>query len=238
MDFVTAANADGAIPMGGLILSNGTIYGTTSAGGAGGKGAIFSVGTNGLGFTVLHNFSTTDSLTGTNSDGASPCATLTLSSSVLYGTASAGGTNASGTVFSVKTNGTQFQTIYAFTAVDSSTGTNRHGAFPVAGVLVVGNSLYGTAFAGGPGGMGTVFGMPIPLPPSIITNIIRNVNGNVTFFFVGGANSSNVIQATTNLASPSWQNVSTNMADVNGAWQFTDSNATQFPVRFYRSFSF
>jgi hypothetical protein len=42
----------------------------------------------------------------------------------------------------------------------------------------------------------------------------------------------------TNLVSPSWQNLSTNKADAGGIWQFTDTNAPQFPARFYRSFSF
>jgi uncharacterized repeat protein (TIGR03803 family) len=238
LDALAATNGDGALPSGGLVVSNGTLFGTTIAGGTGGKGVVFSVGTNGIGFTVLHHFSATDSLTRTNADGTSPCAELVLSDGQLYGTASAGGANASGTVFRVNTNGTQFQTIYAFTVVNSSTGTNRDGAFPVTGILPLGNSLYGTTFSGGPGGMGTVFSMTIPLPPAVITNIISNVNGSVALYFLGSANSTNVIQALTNLVSPAWQNLSTNKADANGAWQFTDTNAPQFPARFYRSFSF
>jgi len=236
LDPLAATNGDGAFPFGGLVLSNGMLYGTTIAGGTGGKGVIFSVGANGLGFSVLHNFSATDALTGTNVDGASPCAALALSSNVLYGTASAGGANASGTVFSVNTNGTQFQTIYAFTAVNSSTGTNRDGAFPVAGVLPLGNSLYGTTFGGGPGAAGTVFSLPLPLPPALVTNIVQNLNGSVTLFFLGSPNSTNVVQVAANLAPPVvWQNVSTNVADAGGAWQFTGTN--QFPVQFYRSYS-
>jgi len=236
LDALAATNGDGAFPFGGLVLSNGTLYGTTLAGGTGGKGVIFSVGTNGFGFAVLHNFTATDSLTGTNTDGASPCAALTLSSNVLYGTASAGGANASGTVFFVSTNGTQFQTIYAFTAVNSSTGTNRDGAFPVAGVLPLGNSLYGTTCGGGPGAAGTVFSLSLPLPPALITNIVRNLDGSGTLFFLGSPNSTNVIQAATNLAPPVvWQNLSTNVANAGGAWQFTGPN--QFPVEFYRSYS-
>ena len=113
LDPVTATNTDGAFPSSGLVLSNGILYGTTLAGGTGGKGVIFSIGVDGSGFAVLHSFSATDPATGTNLDGASPCATLALSGSVVYGTASAGGGGASGTVFSVSTNGAQFQTLYA-----------------------------------------------------------------------------------------------------------------------------
>jgi len=238
LDPLSATNADGAFPFSGLVLSNGVLYGTTLAGGTGGNGVIFSIGADGSGFAILHSFSATDPLTGTNLDGASPCAPLALSGGNLYGTASAGGANASGTVFSVNTGGTRFQTLYAFTAMDPSTGTNRDGALPVAGLLPLGRALYGTTFSGGPGGAGTVFNVAIPYPPAWITNIVQNANGSVTLYFLGGPNSTNVIQAATALRPPdSWQNISTNTADGGGFWQFTDPTASQFPMQFYRSFS-
>jgi uncharacterized repeat protein (TIGR03803 family) len=238
LDPLMATNTDGAFPSSGLVLSNGILYGTTLAGGTGGKGAIFSIGTNGLGFAVLHSFSATDPLTGTNLDGASPCAPLVMSGGSLYGTASAGGASASGTVFSINSNGTQFRMIYAFTAMDPVTGTNRDGAFPVAGLLPLGNSLYGTAFGGGPGGEGTVFSLSLPVPPAVITQIVHNPNQSVTLSFLGGPGSTNVIQATTVLGpSALWQNISTNQADLIGFWQFTDSTAILFPFKFYRSYS-
>jgi uncharacterized repeat protein (TIGR03803 family) len=237
MDSVTATNSDGAIPFGGLVLSNDTLYGTTFAGGQGGRGTIFSIQTNRLGFMVLHHFSATDPSTGTNADGAAPCATLTMSGNVLYGTASAGGTGASGAIYSVKTDGTQFKTHYSFAPLNSSTGTNSDGAFPVAGLLIVGNSLYGTAFSGGPGSVGTLFRLPIGTSPAIITKIILNPDRTVTLFFLGAPGSTNIIQATTNLGFPTaWQNVSTNVADAAGTWQFTEAIATN-STRFYRSYA-
>jgi len=236
LDSLVGTNADGAFPSSGLVLSNGVLYGTAMAGGAGGKGVIFSVGTDGLGFAVLHHFSATDPPAGTNPDGASPCAPLVLSGGYLFGTASAGGASANGTVFSVSTNGAQFQVIHGFTAVDSFTGTNADGAFPVAPVLRLGNSLYGAAFGGGPGAAGTVFSLPIPAPPAVITNVINNLNGGVILNFIGGPDSTNVVQATASLTPPvAWQNVSTNVADANGTWQFVDSN-NAFAARFYRSY--
>jgi uncharacterized repeat protein (TIGR03803 family) len=237
MDSLTATNSDGAIPYGGLVLSNNIIYGTTTAGGQGGRGTIFSISTNGLGFTVLHDFSPTDPVAGTNADGAAACAALTLAGTVLYGTAPHGGAAANGTIYSVKTDGTQFQTLYNFTAMNSSNGTNADGAFPVAGLLLLGNSLYGTTFSGGPGSAGTVFSLPVPASPAIITNIVRDLDGSVTLFFLGGPNSTNIIQTTANLTPPViWQNVSTNVADSGGAWQFTESNALD-STRFYRSYA-
>lgn len=237
MDWDSATNTDGAIPLGGLLLWNGTLFGTSSAGGFGGRGTIFSIQTNGLAFNVLHHFSTTDPVTGTNADGAAPCATLTLSGNTLYGTASAGGTGACGAIYSVKTDGTQFKTLYSFEPLNPSNGTNSDGAFPVAGSLLIGNSLYGTTFSGGSGSVGTVFSVPIPISPATITSIVLNSDRTVTLFFVGAPDLTNIIQAATSLASPTvWQNVSTNVADSAGAWQFTDSIATN-PSRFYRSYA-
>lgn len=235
MDSITSTNADGAIPYGGLVLSNSTLYGTTFAGGSGGRGTIFSLETDGSGFTVLHHFSAIDSDTRTNSDGASPVAGLILSSNVLYGTASAGGAGAAGSVFTLSLNEARFTTVHNFTAL-SSNRTNAEGAFPVAPVLKLENSLYGTTFSGGPGAAGTVFALPLPPPPAIITNIIRQANGSVMLHFLGAPKSTNVIQSTASLTPPvSWQNVFTNVADVSGAWEFADSNNTS--TRFYRSYT-
>jgi len=237
LDPLAGTNMDGAFPFAGLLLSNGRLYGTTVAGGANGKGVVFSVATNGLGFAVLHHFSRTDSMTGTNSDGASPCAALAGSGGHLYGTTAAGGAGASGTVFSVNTNGSQFVTLHAFTALDPVTGTNGEGGLPVAGVVPVGTSLYGTAFSGGPGAAGTVFCLSILSPPAVITNIVHNADGIITVYFLGGPNSTNVVQTAAGLTPPvTWLDVSTNIADAGGAWQFTETNSTS-TMRFYRSYA-
>jgi uncharacterized repeat protein (TIGR03803 family) len=233
MDAITATNAGGAIPCAGLVLSNGTLFGTTLAGGNGGRGTVFSLQTNGGDFTVLHHFTATDAVTRTNADGASPAAALTLDGPVLYGTASAGG-NGAGTVFSLNTSGTQFTTLHRFGAV-SATGTNAYGAFPVAPALKLGQFLYGTAYGGGPGGAGTAYRIPLPPPPAVIT-AISNQNGTVTIYFAGTPNSTNVIQTAIDLSNlSSWQAVATNVADVNGTWQFTD--AINSATRFYRSYA-
>lgn len=49
-------NRDGANPDSGLILSNNTLYGTAYSGGTGGAGTVFSLQTDGSGFTNLHFF--------------------------------------------------------------------------------------------------------------------------------------------------------------------------------------
>jgi uncharacterized repeat protein (TIGR03803 family) len=237
MDPLTGTNSDGAIPMAGLIFFNGTLYGTTSAGGSGGNGTVFSIGPSGGGFNILHQFSAVDALAGTNSDGAKPMSALIISNNTLYGATPAGGAGGSGTVFSVNTS-SQFKTIYSFTPITSAAGTNADGAFPVGDLLLLGNALYGTTSGGGPGSSGTVFTVPLPLPPALITEIIRNADSSVTLDFAGSPNSTNYIQTATNLAPlPAWRDVSTNIADGGGLWQLTDTNTRSAPVKFYRSYT-
>ena len=51
-----------------------------------------------------------------------------------------------------------FTTLYSFTAaLDRSYYNNSDGAYPSAGLIVSGNTLYGTAADGGSSGAGTVF---------------------------------------------------------------------------------
>jgi uncharacterized repeat protein (TIGR03803 family) len=236
-DPITSTNNDGAIPYGGLVLQNGILFGTTIAGGFGNSGVIFALSTNGSGFTVLHHFAAVDATTRTNTDGAKPVANLIAAGKTLFGTASAGGAGG-GTVFSIGTDGARFKIIYSFSAVDSDTGTNAYGAYPVSGLSLVGTSLYGTASGGGPGASGTVFSLAVPIVPAAITSIGNNPDGSVTLFFEGTPNSTNVIQSTFALGpSAFWQNVSTNTANSGGFWQFTDPAAGIFAAQFYRSFT-
>jgi uncharacterized repeat protein (TIGR03803 family) len=184
----------------------------------------------------LHDFTAVDPASGTNADGAFPCASLIASSNVLYGTASAGGTGAAGTVFGLDPSAPRFQTIHNFATLDAA-GTNIDGAFPVSPVLRVGNSLYGTTSGGGPGGVGTIFSFPVPPPPAVITNITRNPNGGLNLSFLGSPGSTNVVQVTDSLVPPiAWFNVSTNVADANGVWQLVENSATG-AIRFYRSYA-
>src|SRR5208283_3740150 len=93
----------------------------------------------------------------TNSDGAGPRAGLVLSGNILYGTAFSGGTNGFGTLFAVNNDGTGFTTLHSFTATSGSSSTNSDGINPNAAPILSGNTVYGTATAGGLGGVGAVF---------------------------------------------------------------------------------
>ena len=91
------------------------------------------------GQATAQTFTTLYSFTG-GSDGAYPDAGLILSGNTLYGTAYDGGSSGNGTVFAVNTDGTGFTNLYSFTRLADSDGAN-----PAAGLILSGNTLYGTA---------------------------------------------------------------------------------------------
>ena len=157
LDQTYFTNGDGRLPSCTLVLSGNTLYGTASYGGSSGNGTVFAVKTNGTGFTNLHSFTASVGPYYTNTDGTDPSDRLILSGNTLYGTAETGGSFGSGTVFAVKTNGTGFTTLYNFTAFDPNTGTNSDGFWPLGGLVLSGNTLYGTTYGGGSSGGGTVF---------------------------------------------------------------------------------
>jgi len=151
----------GGLPMGGLVLWGATLFGT-AADQLGhsvnsynpDSGTVFAINTDGTSFTNLYSFSpeTTDSSTGlyTNCDGYSPQAGLILSGTNLYGMTYSGGTGGWGTVFAVGTDGMGFTNLHSFT-------NGNDGAYPQGGLILSGNTLYGTASQGGSSHSGTVF---------------------------------------------------------------------------------
>jgi uncharacterized repeat protein (TIGR03803 family) len=154
--------SDGSVPSAGLILSSNSLYGTTTEGGSSGKGTVFKINTDGTGFTTLYSFTLPffdpSSYNYINSGGASPHSGLILSGNTLYGTAYEGGSSGKGTVFKINTDGTGFTTLYSFTPLYAPVpGNNLDGAYPQAGLILYGNTLYGTASQGGSSGYGTVF---------------------------------------------------------------------------------
>ncbi|HXC98216.1 MAG TPA: choice-of-anchor tandem repeat GloVer-containing protein [Verrucomicrobiae bacterium] len=150
------AGVDGAYPVAGLTPDgSGNFFGTTSGGGSNVCGTFFEVAGNVV-FTAISSF------TG-GAHGANPQAGLIQGpDGDFYGTTGSGGTNNSGTVFKVTTNG-------ALTTMVSFNGLN--GANPY-GDLAFGNDgeIYGTAYNGGVNQQGVLFrvstnGMLTPLVP-------------------------------------------------------------------------
>jgi uncharacterized repeat protein (TIGR03803 family) len=128
--------AKGYAPAAGLINVGGTLYGTASKGGAYDGGTVFSFTPGGT-VKVLHSF-------GQGSDGSSPQAALVDVNGTLYGTTEAGGADqchsysglpSCGTVFSITTGGTE-RVVHNFSQSD--------GCNPVANLIDVKGTLYGT----------------------------------------------------------------------------------------------
>jgi uncharacterized repeat protein (TIGR03803 family) len=133
---------------------------------------IFTTATNLFGqqFTQVYSFSQAhqDTVRGTltNWDGLNPNAGLTLAGDTLYGVAQGGGTNGSGTIYSLKTDGSAFAVLHTFSAtslnstnMDTAISTNADGTTPgpQTRLILAGDTLYGTAHAGGTNGHGTIF---------------------------------------------------------------------------------
>src|ERR1039457_6229654 len=227
-------NSDGGNPYCGLILSGNTLYGTAERGGSWVNGTVFAVNTDGTGFTNLHSFKAfLYPYPYGNSDGAYPSAGLILSGNTLYGTAYGGGRWGNGTVVAVNTDGTGFTNLHSFTAFSSLYPYgNSDGAYPEAGLILSGNTLYGTAYRGGSWGNGTVFSLSFAPQLTIIrsaANVILTWPTNAAGFTYAGF----TLQSTTNLVSPAvWNTVSPAPVIVNG--QNAVTNPISGTQQFYR----
>ncbi len=159
----TFNNGGGVNPQGALIVSGDTLFGTTT------YDNVFALTDDPTGIGNVHTFTC-----GTN-DGCQPGAGVILSGNTLYGTTVDGGSTDSGTIFSVNTNGSNFSVLHSFTGE----GTGTDGGSPLCVLVLSGEVLYGTAYAGG-GAMGTLF--------AVSTNGTGFV---VLHTFTGGTNGSN-----------------------------------------------
>lgn len=153
--------ADGARPVGGLVMDlNGNLYGTASGGGTGWTGSVFKLAPNTTGgwdLTNFYNFSPCPPDPGTNSDGAAPTSHLVIDASgTLFGTTTNGGIHGGGTVFSLtpkQGGGYIFKNLHNFAAPG---GYN----YFVGGLMMddAGN-FYGLVSAGGDNSSGEIFGL-------------------------------------------------------------------------------
>jgi len=186
-----STNTFGGSPYAALTLSsNSTLYGVTDLGGTNGNGVVFSVGTDGMNYKLLHTFAlgASDPSLGyyTNKDGIKPQCQLTLSGSTLYGTTTAGGLQGIGTVFSVQTDGTGFTNLYTFTPIVTIVGGNLFssgGANPGCGVTLNGSTLYGTTTVGGING--NVYGLLLGSAPVFLSEQISG--GQLTLTWPGSS---------------------------------------------------
>jgi uncharacterized repeat protein (TIGR03803 family) len=136
---------DGAMPTGSLVVDEaGNLYGTTGEDGAAGNGTAFELTPNGGSYTetVLYSFCSHANCV----DGAAPNGGLAIFNGTLYGTTSAGGTHAAGTLFEVDPDTRTESVLYSFCAQPNC----ADGSSPFAAPIVDGaGNLYGTTAYGG-----------------------------------------------------------------------------------------
>ncbi len=137
-----ASSGAPASPSGDLVVGpDGALYGTTTSGGANGRGTVFRYGEGAV--SIVHSFD--GSLT-----GFAPVAGLTLApDGTFYGTTTVGGANNAGTLFQIRDG-----IVSVLHAFRTSTGFRPEGAL----AATPGGVLYGTTReGGGTGGRGTLF---------------------------------------------------------------------------------
>lgn len=139
----TGGHNDGSRPEGGVESFNGHLYGTTSRGGKHDRGIVFQLSVEGS-EKVIYNFGATAE------DAAQPESGLTPVRGALYGTTLFGGTKGVGTVYEVKSDGSE-RVVYSMAL--------KSGFAPYAGLLAYNGYLYGTASDGGANRAGTVFSL-------------------------------------------------------------------------------
>jgi len=149
---------DGANPFAGPINVNGSLYGTTSAGGKSNNGTVFALDLKTDAEQTLHSFCSKTNC----ADGEVPVSNLISANGTLYGTTLGGGNSNSncgggtcGVVFAVDpTTGAETR-VYAFCSQANCTdGANLYN-----GLINVNGTLYGTTGFGGSYGSGTVFSL-------------------------------------------------------------------------------
>jgi hypothetical protein len=133
----------GYMPMASVLVAGDRLYGTTVHGVGTSLGTLFTVRTDGTGFTKLR-------------DLTMPYGGLVLSGTTLLGTTTVDFDRNEGTVFMIKTDGSRFTVLRAFNRSD--------GAGPTAGLVLSSNTVYGTTRYGGTDSKGLVFKLSLPVP--------------------------------------------------------------------------
>jgi len=173
-----SGGSDGGLPFqNGKLLrdATGNLYGTASTGGVNNAGLVFKLtpSPNQWTETVLYNF------TG-GVDGGSPNAALVAQGTSLYGVTFAGGASGNGTVFQL----TPSKGVWTETVLYNFAG-GSDGANPEGGVIFdQAGDIYGTTYAGGSPGYGTVYKL---------THSVSGWTENVIYAFGSGSDGANPV---------------------------------------------
>ena len=194
--------------------SDGNFYGTARAGGSKNNGGVVFKLTAAKKLTVLYNFDAT----GATTDGIRPYAGLVQASDgKFYGLASAGGTNASGTLYRITSAGV-YATLYNFTSAT--------GSLPFATLRQHTNGkFYGEATNGGAAGHGAFFSFDAGLKPFVTLGPTSGLVGQSVDILGQGLSQSTSVRFTPNVAANAQVFADTYMTTV------VPTNATTGPVK-------
>jgi uncharacterized repeat protein (TIGR03803 family) len=225
------SSSDDGLPYGSLVFADDVLYGSTISGGSSKHGTIFRINTDGSDFETLYEFPQdfpSQDGAHTNTAGEGPYSSFLLLHSTLVGVAASAGIYGNGTVFTINTNGNNFTPIHQFGYWNPVAQTNAEGAYPNSGVILSGDTLYGTASLGGTANKGTVFALALPVPPSL-TISLENTNALISW---PTAAAGFQLQSTTDLLLGSWSDITDQFEVVDTNFVFTTS--TTDPQTFFR----
>ena len=168
-DFNSAfPDLDGSFPYASMVLYKGVLYGTTTLGGVGNLGTVFSITKTGT-YATLYTFK------GGASDGQTPYGGVVFDTSGnLYGTTYGGGIDNGGVVYKLGAGG---ETVLYHFRRNGADGIN-----PQAGLIRFKNNFYGTTTGGNANG-GTVF----KLTPAGTETVLHSFAGGADGFNPYGA---------------------------------------------------
>jgi uncharacterized repeat protein (TIGR03803 family) len=155
--FPPYSKKDGMSPFAGLIVYNGTLYGTTDLSGPCGEGTVYSVTPSGKEQTI-YGFPCQ------RYDGSNPEAGLVVLNGVLYGTTTWGGKafHNDGTVFRVTTSGKE-RGLFDFYP------STQYGYRPATTLVPLKGAFYGTTPLGAANGVGALY----RVTPSGVATVIH-----------------------------------------------------------------
>ena len=160
----------GVQPLWLIQATDGTLYGTTSGGGAAGDGTIFKITPSGS-MSTLYSFCSLANC----ADGQGPTSLLQGPDGNLYGTTGTGGgcgPVCGGTIFQLTPQGT-LTTLYNFCSQSSCTD----GDTPLSMTLSTDGKLYGVTYYGGAVGHGSVFSLSMGFSPFVQPNPAAGKSG-------------------------------------------------------------
>lgn len=151
--------------------TNQKLYGVTGTGGTGGGGTygvLYSIETDGSNYSLVHDFAHA-------ADGSSPSGALLLDGTTLYGTTLGGGdggVQGEGLVYSVETDGSDFQVLHNFPWSTSD------GKWPNAGLALSGTTLAGMTPSGGTHDYGVLYTIDLSTSTQTVEHNFRADRAN------------------------------------------------------------